>query len=189
MEDRGSRFFDLAKTAFGILLASIAAAAISHHYKTLETNNALLSEARNSATQTYYDLIDTIGKRHFYAMRAAIGFQYQIEQADRWSQYDKMVINWNERRYSMFALTNRYFGQNAEQEMYVFVKKFGDIHDQLTKAKNLYAAGKPVPDLNSLLDEIYKFDDDISGFSAQLQQQLKTGQVDIYSPQPPLKKP
>jgi hypothetical protein len=40
-----------------------------------------------------------------------------------------------------------------------------------------------------LLDRLYNLDDEISQFSDSLQAQLKNGQVDIYSPQPPLKKP
>jgi hypothetical protein len=40
-----------------------------------------------------------------------------------------------------------------------------------------------------LLDHLYNLDDEISQFSDSLQEQLKKGQVDIYLPRPPLKKP
>jgi len=40
-----------------------------------------------------------------------------------------------------------------------------------------------------LFDQLYKLDDEINRFSDTLQAQLKSGQVDIYSPQPPLTKP
>ena len=42
---------------------------------------------------------------------------------------------------------------------------------------------------DGLLDHIYKLDGEISEFSDSLQAQLKSGRVDVYSPQPPLNKP
>jgi len=40
-----------------------------------------------------------------------------------------------------------------------------------------------------LLPYLYTLDNEIRDFSESLQEQLKRGQVYIYSPQPPLKKP
>ena len=42
---------------------------------------------------------------------------------------------------------------------------------------------------DGLLNYLYDLDNEIRNFSESLQEQLKHGQVDIYSPQPPLKKP
>ena len=42
---------------------------------------------------------------------------------------------------------------------------------------------------DGLLPYLFNLDNDIRNFSESLQEQLKRGQVDIYSPQPPLKKP
>lgn len=181
--------FDITKTILSIVLAAAFGAAISHRYKVLEDESQIYTESRKAATSTYYEIIDLIGKRHYYALRAAIGFQFNCEQTDRWTDYDKALKNWNERRYSTLALINRYFGADTENKVYVLIRKFGHIHQKLLETKNLYFANKPIPDLNPLLDEIYKLDDDISDFSNDLQIQLRDGKVDVYSPKPPLKKP
>ncbi|HEX9273172.1 MAG TPA: hypothetical protein VGA01_13270 [Candidatus Binatia bacterium] len=59
------------------MLASIAAGAITHHYKMLEQENALFAEAPKAATETSYDIIHTIGKRYFYG--AASGDRLSVE--------------------------------------------------------------------------------------------------------------
>jgi len=183
------KLFDISKTIFCIALAGILGAAISHHYKVLEEKNQIYTESRKAATKTYYEIIDLIGERHYFALRAAIGYQYKVDPHERWELYDATVANWNKRRYSTLALINRYFGERAEQQVYTLIKSFSSIHQQLIKVKNLCNENKPIPDLTSLLNEIYKLDDDISIFSKHLQIQLKEGRVDIYIPSPPLEKP
>ena len=60
-------------------------------------------------------------------------------------------------------------------------------------AKNAFRDKKLMPEdfskTDGLLDYLYNLDTEIRNFSESLQEQLKLGQVDIYSPQPPLKKP
>ena len=59
---RSSKAFDLTKSIVTVVLASVAAAWISHHYKVEEENAAVYAESRKAATNTYYDIIDTIGQ-------------------------------------------------------------------------------------------------------------------------------
>ena len=114
---RSSKAFDLTKSIVTVVLASVAAAWISHHYKVEEENAAVYAESRKAATNTYYDIIDTIGKRHYYALRAAVGFQWHDDEMVHWQQYENMRAYWNEHRYSIMALTKRYFGAGTEQHL------------------------------------------------------------------------
>ena len=190
---KSSKAFDLTKSILTVVLASIAAAWISHHYKVQEENAAVYTESRKAATNTYYDIIDTIGKRHYYALRAAIAFQYHDDEMVHWQQYQNMLAYWNEHRYSILALTKRYFGERTEQQLNDFRPKFDYADDKLRAAKNAFRDKKPMgedfekPD--GLLPYLYNLDNEIRNFSESLQEQLKRGQVDIYSPQPPLNKP
>jgi hypothetical protein len=63
----------------------------------------------------------------------------------------------------------------------------------LRAAKNAFRDKKPMPEdfekPDGLLPYLYNLDNEIRNFSESLQEQLKRGQVDIYSPQPPLNKP
>ena len=105
---KSGKVFDLTKSILTVILASVAAAWISHHYKVQEEAATVYSESRKAATNTYYDVIDTIGKRHYYALRAALGFQYHDDEMVHWQQYQNMLAYWNEHRYSVLA-TKRYF--------------------------------------------------------------------------------
>ena len=89
---RSSKAFDLTKSIVTVVLASVAAAWISHHYKVEEENAAVYAESRKAATNTYYDIIDTIGKRHYYALRAAVGFQWHDDEMVHWQQYENMRV-------------------------------------------------------------------------------------------------
>jgi hypothetical protein len=128
---KSSKAFDLTKSILTVVLASIAAAWISHHYKVQEENAAVYTESRKAATNTYYDIIDTIGKRHYYALRAAIAFQYHDDEMVHWQQYQNMLAYWNEHRYSILALTKRYFGERTEQQLNDFRPKFDYADDNL----------------------------------------------------------
>jgi hypothetical protein len=184
---RSSKAFDLSKSILTVVLASVAAAWISHHYKVEEENAAVYAESRKAATNTYYDIIDTI------AVRAAVGFQWHDDEMAHWQQYENMRAYWNEHRYSILALTKRYFGVGTEQQFRDFIPKFDYVDDKLVAAKNAFRDKKPMPEdftkADGLLNYLYNLDNEIRNFSESLQEQLKHGQVDIYSPQPPLKKP
>ena len=196
-EDNGppnrGKLFGIFKSIGVVVITGAVAAWITHHYHMQEENATINAEARKTATNTYYDIIDTIGKRHYYALRATIGFQWHDDEMGRWQQYDNMVMYWNEHRYSMLALTKRYFGEATEKQLLGFIPEFNEIHRKLLAAKNAYRDKKPMPEdfsqKGGLLDYLYNLDDEISQFSESLQAQLKNGQVDIYSPQPPLRKP
>src|SRR5205823_10003949 len=73
---KSSKAFDLTKSILTVVLASIAAAWISHHYKVQEENAAVYTESRKSATNTYYDKIDNMGKQIYFALLYALGFHY-----------------------------------------------------------------------------------------------------------------
>jgi hypothetical protein len=190
---KDGKLFGIIKSIFVVVISGAVAAWITHHYHMQEQNAAIYAEARKAATDTYYDIIDTIGKRHYYALRAASGFQWHEDEMGRWQQYDNMVVYWNEHRYSMLALTKRYFGEATEKQLLGFIPEFNEIHRKLIAARNAFRDNKPMPEdfsqKDGLLDHIYKLDDEISEFSDSLQAQLKSGRVDIYSPQPPLNKP
>lgn len=186
---KSPKCFDLAKIVVPVIVAGLFTTVLTRCYQAKDEERQTFAKARDSATQTCYTLIDAMGDRHFYAYRAAVGIQWKIEAAQRWTEYEDAVKRWNKNRYSMLALANRYFGEETEEKIYILIKEFGKIHDELTDAKNLFAAGKPVPDLDKTLHEIYQLDDDISNFSKDLQQRLKEGKVDIYSPKPPITKP
>ena len=187
------RAFDLIKSILTVILASIAAAWISHHFKVQEETAAVYAESSKAATNTYYDTIDTLGKRHYYALQAVYGFDSHENEMDHWQQYDNMRSYWNEHRYSIFALTKRYFGATAEQQLKDLLQKFNYVDDKLIAARNAFRDKKPLPEnffkQDGLKDYLLNLDNEIRSFSESLQEQLKHGQVDIYSPQPPLKKP
>ena len=186
--------FDLTKSILTVVLASVAAAWISHHYKVQEEKAAIYSESRKAATTTYYETIDTLGKRHYYALQAVYGFYWRQDEMGHWQQYDNMRSYWNERRYSTLALIKRYFGAAAEQQLQLLMPKFDHVDAKLIAAKNAFRDGNPMPKeefdrADGLLPYLFNLDNDIRSFSESLQEQLKHGEVDIYSPQPPLKKP
>lgn len=201
---KGSELLGIVKTIVVVVITGAVAAWITHYYKMQEQSAAvsaegrktaanISAEARTTATNTYYDIIETIGKRHYYALRAAIGFQWHDDEMGRWQQYDNMVTYWNEHRYRMLALTGRYFGKSTEDQLRRLTPEFDAINNKLLAAKNAFREKKPMPeDFNQkggLFDQLYELDNEINRFSDSLQAQLKNGQVDIYSPQPPLEKP
>ena len=113
-QTKDGKLFGIIKSIFVVVISGAVAAWITHHYHMQEQNAAIYAEARKAATDTYYDIIDTVGKRHYYALRAAVGFQWYEDEMSRWQQYDNMVVYWNEHRYSMLALTKRYFGEATD---------------------------------------------------------------------------
>src|SRR6266700_1792315 len=102
---RSSKAFDLSKSILTVVLASVAAAWISHHYKVEEENSAVYAESRKAATNTYYDIIDTIGKRHYYALRAAIGFQWHDDEMAHWLRKHARVLERTSLQYIGFNQT------------------------------------------------------------------------------------
>lgn len=190
---KGSELWGIFKSIIVVAITGAVAAWITHYYRMQEQSAAVSAEARKAATNTYYDIIETIGKRHYYALRAAVGFQFHEDEMGRWQQYENMVMYWDEHRYRMLALTGRYFGKSTEDQLRRLTPEFDAINDKLLAAKNAFREKKPMPeDFNQkggLFDQIYKLDNEINRFSDTLQSQLKNGQVDIYSPQPPLEKP
>lgn len=185
------KFFDVARATSLVLLTAICGATISHCYQIKDEEKKVFANAREGATETCYRIINLMGKRHYGGLRAAIGFRWGVDQEKRWAKYDETVEEWNQKRYETLALANRYFGQETEQKIYDIIKSFNMIHRQLITAKNTFHANQPQDNLNleKLLDDIYSLDDDISSFSKDLQQRLKEGKVDIYSPKPPITKP
>jgi hypothetical protein len=190
---KASELWGILKSIIVVAITGAVAAWITHYYRMQEQSAAVSAEARKAATNTYYDIIETIGKRHYYALRAAVGFQFHEDEMGRWQQYDNMVMYWDEHRYRMLALTGRYFGKSTEDQLRRLTPEFDAINDKLLMAKNAFREKKPMPeDFNQkggLFDQLYKLDNEINRFSDSLQAQLKNGQVDIYSPQPPLEKP
>jgi hypothetical protein len=190
---KGSELLGAFKSIVVVVITGAVAAGMTHYYKMQEESFAVSAEARKTATDTYYDIIETIGKRHYYALRAAIGFQWQDDEMVRWQQYDNMVMYWNEHRYRILALTGRYFGESTEDQLRRLTPEFEAINDKLLAAKNAFREKKRMPeDFNQkggLFDQLYELDNEINRFSDTLQAQLKNGKVDIYSPQPPLEKP
>jgi hypothetical protein len=65
---RSSKAFDLSKSILTVVLASVAAAWISHHYKVEEENAAVYAESRKAATNTYYDIPSVSGIITRYAL-------------------------------------------------------------------------------------------------------------------------
>jgi hypothetical protein len=145
------------------------------------------------ATNTYNEIIDAISKRHYYALRAAIGFQWHDDETGHWQEYENMRRYWNEHRHSIYALTERYFGGTTQQRLKAFLPKFDYVDDKLVAAQIAFRDKKPMPEdfskKDGLLDYLYNMDYEIRKFSESLQEQIKRGQIDIYASQPPLKKP
>ena len=152
-----------------------------------------MQSLKKPLTTTYYETIDTLGKRNYYALQAFYGFYWSQDEMAHWQQYDNMRSYWNERQYSTLALIRRYFGAAAEQQLQDLVSKFEPVDEKLIAARNAFRDGNPTPkeefDKAGLEPYLLKLANDIKNFSKSLQGQLKEGQVDIYSPQPPLKKP
>jgi len=123
---RGSELLGILKSIIVVVITGAVAAWITHYYRMQEESASVSTEARNTATNTYYDIIETIGKRHYYALRAAIGFQWHEDEMARWRQSDNMVMYWNEHRYRMLALTGRYLGNQQKTD-------FVDLHRPLTQ--------------------------------------------------------
>src|SRR5215510_6961094 len=137
--------FDLIKSILTVILASIAAAWISHHYKVQEEAAADYAESKKAATTTYYETIDTLGKRNYYALQAFYGFYWSQDEMAHWQQYDNMRSYWNERQYSTLALIRRYFGAAAEQQLQDLVSKFEPVDEKLIAARNACRGGNPTP--------------------------------------------
>ena len=87
---KGSELWGIFKSIIVVAITGAVAAWITHYYRMQEQSAAVSAEARKAATNTYYDIIETIGKRHYYALRAAIGFQFHEDEMGRWQQYDNM---------------------------------------------------------------------------------------------------
>lgn len=189
---KGSELLGIFKSIVVVVVTGAIAAWMTHYYKMQEEKFAVNADARKTATESYYDIIETIGKRHYYALRATIGFQWHDDEMVRWQQYDNMVMYWNEHRYRILALTGRYFGESTEDRLRRLTSEFDAINNKLLVAKNASREKQPMPDFTQkggLFDQLYKLDNEINRFSDSLQAQLKNGEVKIYSPQPPLEKP
>jgi hypothetical protein len=174
-----SLMFDLIKIGLIACIGSLW----TQHWNVVSEARTAREEARKAAIQTADDITKLIGQRQYYALRATTGFQYKFSDAkQRFEQYDEIVKKWNEFRYSLLSLANRYFGDGTDKDIYKLIKSFDSIHHKIVAAKNSFEAKKTISDLKPCLDEIYKLDDDISGFSNGLQKQLKEGKVDSLAP-------
>ena len=178
--------FDLIKSILTVILASIAAAWISHHYKVQEQNAADRAENKKAATTAYYETIDTLGKRNYCALQAFYGFFWSQDEMDHWQQYDNMRSYWNEHQYSTPALIGRYFGPAAEKQLQVLVSKFTPVDEKLIAARNACRGGKPMTQeelhKTGLEDNLINMLFEIGNFSNSLQGQLKDVQADSQPP-------
>jgi len=184
------KWFDFSKAVAPVLIAGIFGTCIAHHYKAQDENQAINIKAREEATQLSLNIIDLMTQRRFYAIRAAIAFQYKIDEGAAYMEYDKKVKEWNDHLSSNLILIRRYFGEDRIKDLAAIIKKMNDIHQELLHAKNLFLVKQPVPDFSGkdgVLSRLYALDDDMSDFGDKLQLQLQRGDVDV-SARPPLNK-
>lgn len=189
----GNSKHPLLQIVVATLLTTVAGVVLTHYYQEREERGRLLQEARNNAIAVYYDMIDTCGKRHYYAFRAAKAFEVpamdDAEVKKRWAAYDQMVLYWNDNRFRNVAMLKRYFGAEAANKNFMEVlRALGQIHGQLLDIKYKYEHKQPYS-CTKLLTQIEETDGMISDFADFLEGKLQAGTVDIYEPSPPTKKP
>lgn len=177
------------KAIFVALLIAAGSAGVTHYANNVAQEKQIYMESRKAANQLALEIAETMSIRHHAALRAAAGYHWNVDQKLRYEQYDQQVVNWNKKRLTLLTLTKRYFGIETEKDFYKIIEDFRIIHTEIMKAKGLYDAEKPLPDLSPLMDKIYKMDDTITQFSDKMQNQLQDGKVDVYKPSPPIKEP
>jgi poly-gamma-glutamate capsule biosynthesis protein CapA/YwtB (metallophosphatase superfamily) len=188
------KWFDLLKACAPVLIASIFGTYIAHHLKVLDETQAIYKESRDAANQLALNVTDSLSQRRFYAVRAAIAFQFHKNELSTYDEYDRHVKDWNDKLSSNLILIRRYFGEEKVKDLAVVIKKMNNEHQELLQARNACIDGATMPDLSEktgVLHRLYDLDQDVSDYGDGLQAQLESGHVGVYKDRavPPLKQP
>lgn len=173
-----------------ITISGTTITAVNNYYtNSYAQKRQAFSDSKAEALKIQKKMTNKMNDRYVYALRVTAAYNWRLEQDKRYSEYDEAVKRWNDELIINLSDIKRYFGKEVQTNVYTIIKKFNNIHRQITKAHNLYVTQKCDPDVSFLLQEVYDMDDIISNFSDSLQEQLQEGKVDIYTPQPPINKP
>lgn len=186
------KWFDFSKTVAPVIIGGIFGVCIAHHYQVQDEIRGITIKTREEARVLSLNITDLLAQRRFYAVRAAWAFQSKKEEKIVYDEYDKKIKEWNDHLSSNLILLKRYFGEGRIKELATILTKMNELHQDLLNAKNLFLENKPVPDFNpkgGVIDKLYALDEDVSKFGDNLQEQLQSGHVDVYKPEPPLKQP
>src|ERR1700724_1707939 len=126
-----SKLYDLTKLIIGFVLTGVIGAWVSQAYKEREIRADVQRKELQDATNVFYEVIDGLSKRHYYALRANASVESWNNQSDpQWRNvdgrklindafklYDDSVIEWNAHRFRTRVILDTYFGKSYRIEL------------------------------------------------------------------------
>jgi|GEM_PF-5272248 len=126
-----NKWFDLIKLVIGFVLTGVIGAWLSQTYKEREIRADVQRKQLEAATSVFYEVIDGLSKRHYFALRAnAAVEQWAKDEDPGWRQgagrkvmddaykiYDDNVIEWNAHRFRTKVILDTYFGDRYWVEL------------------------------------------------------------------------
>lgn len=174
-----------------ITLGGTIVTTVNNHYTSqLTEKRQITTDARKEASAIARKITNKMNDRYLYSLRLVAAYNWNLDQEQRYIEYDCAMKRWNDELMMNLVDINRYFGKDIQDEVYKIIGDFNKIHNQIMKMHHLYSDKKPMPDIGYFLEKIvYPMDDTITNFADKLQRQLQTGNVDIYVEKPPLRPP
>jgi hypothetical protein len=148
---RDDRWFDLMKLVIGFMLTGVIGAWLSQMYKEREIRADAQRKQLEGATAVFYEVIDGLSKRHYFALRAnAAVEQWSKEDDAQWRNtigrkfiddafkvYDDNVIEWNAHRFRTKVILDTYFGDSYWLELETkVVPVFGKTKEDLDNLRD-----------------------------------------------------
>jgi len=170
-------------TAGGTVVTSVN----NYYTNNLTEKRQIAADARKEASNIARKITNKMNDRYIYSLRLASAYNWQMDQDQRYNEYNEAVKRWNCELIMDLVDLHRYFGKDARERVFKMIAHFNKIHGQLMKMHNLYIAKQPLPDVKQFLENVvYPTDDLITDFADGLQRQLQQGKVSIYEPVPPI---
>ena len=183
------RCYDAIKAIFVAILITTGSTTITYYSNQLNQKKQIFMDSRKEALGIAKKMTNKMNDRYLYALRVVVSYHWNIDQDQRYIEYDNSVKRWNDELITNLSDVKRYFGEETRGEIYQIIKKFNRIHQVVMRMRASYVTKQPIVGTEELLDEVYKMDDVITNFADGLQKQLQEGEVDIYRTSPPLTQP
>lgn len=180
-------FHDMSLLILGFILTTVVGGILTQRYQENAWRHQhemnILESERQAATDVFKEISRLMDSR-LYRMRRLItgivdGQSPQIMQ-ERWDSYREILLVWNENLNRNFALTQRYFGDEARRMLeYEIHHKFNQLGLDIEKRARQSKGAKSFKEFSTSADEInsliYKFD-------VTLIRAIQTGKIGYFRP-------
>jgi hypothetical protein len=146
-----NKWFDLTKLIIGFLLTGVIGSCVSQMYKEREIRADVQRKELEAATNVFYEVVDALSKRHYYALRANAAVEQWANQDEAalkagegrrlldtaYKLYDDSVIEWNSHRFRTRIILNTYFDNSYFNELeYKIVPVLGRTKEDLDNLRD-----------------------------------------------------